>query len=86
MIEATRPKADAYVEAITERGLLQGLFSRFTSQPVTIDPAEDRPNLGDYIMTHNFYYPSPAMHGDAAAALLPQLTRLLSSTHRTTER
>jgi hypothetical protein len=84
MIEAIRLKADAYVEAITERGLPQGLFSRFTGQPV--NPAKDRLDLGGYIMTHNFYYPSPAMHVDGAAGLLPLLARLLSSTHRTTER
>ena len=35
----------AFVECVSDRGSPQPLFSRFTGPPVTVDPADDRPDL-----------------------------------------
>lgn len=67
-----------YVECVTHRGSPQPLFSRFTGEPVSVDPACDRPDFAGQVWTHNAYYPSPEMHEDAAAALLPVCERVLS--------
>lgn len=85
MIEAICAHADSYVECITERGLPQPLYSRFTGQAVAIDPAKDRPDLGGCLISKNQYYPSPEMHVDAAAALLPELIRMLGLTNHSIE-
>lgn len=77
MVEAVAPLASAYAECTTDRGLPQQLFSRFTGLPTTVDPGNDRPDLGGKAWTHNDYYPSPEMHEDAATALLPVCQQLL---------
>jgi len=79
MVAVLRPLHERYVECVTSRGLPQPLLSRFTGQPCRVDPALDRPDLGGELWTHNRYYPSPAMHEDAAAALEPVLRELLAS-------
>jgi hypothetical protein len=79
MVEAVRPLADRYVECTTSTGLPQRLVSRFTGEPVTIDPAQDRPDLGGQLWSHNDYYPSPQMHQEAALALIPAVRGLLDS-------
>lgn len=71
MIDAIRGSFDRYAECVTSRGSPQPLYSRFTGQPVAVDPSNDRPDLGGTLLTHNDYYPSPEMQEDAAAALLP---------------
>jgi hypothetical protein len=71
MLAEVRKLCGHYVECVTHRGSPQPLFSRFTGEPVSVDPARDRPDFTGGVWTHNAYYPSPEMHEDAAAALLP---------------
>jgi hypothetical protein len=80
MVDAVRPMCDEYVECISDRGSPQPLRSRFTGEPVAVDPAADRPDFRTpNLWTHNTYYPSPEMHQDAADALMPACERLLQS-------
>lgn len=69
---------DYYVECVSERGSPQPLFSRFTGEPTTVDPKNDRPDLamGDP-WTHNLYYPSPEMNEDGYKLLLPVCREIL---------
>ena len=71
MIDAIVPHADHYVQSTTSRGLPQLLRSRHTGEPITVDPARDRPDLGGRLWTHNEYYPSPEMQLDLAEKLEP---------------
>jgi hypothetical protein len=73
-----KPHADEYVESVTERGLPQPLFDRITGEPTTMQDTNEE--LGGRIHTHNFYYPSPEMHEDAAAALMETARSMLEST------
>ncbi len=66
VMDRLRPQADYYAECISARGLPQPTRSRFTGQIVDLGVAPRYPG-------HNNYYPSPEMHEDAAAALLPVL-------------
>ena len=77
MIDAIRPLCHSYVECISERGSPQPLKSRFTGEPVEVDPANDRADLGFGTWTHNRYYPSPEMHEDAAESLASSCSGLL---------
>ncbi|MFA5581480.1 MAG: DUF6473 family protein [Paracoccaceae bacterium] len=72
-----RPRASAYVECISDRGSPQPLISRFTGAHVTVDTANDRPDLASKPWVVNHYYPSPEMHADAAAALRAPCRRLM---------
>ena len=83
MIEHIRSLCDDYVDATTDRGMPQQLISRFTGQPVSVDPANDRPDLASGIWTENRYYPSPEMHLDAAAMLAESVARLSASSRVT---
>jgi hypothetical protein len=76
VIEKLTPHADAYVECVTSRGLPQPLFDRFTRERTTMLPV--LPELGGKEQTHNYYYPSPEMHQDAAAALQESARAMLS--------
>lgn len=78
MVAEVRKLCGHYVECVTRRGDPQPLFSRFTGEPVSVDPARDRPDFTGGVWTHNVYYPSPEMHEDAAAALLPVCESILS--------
>lgn len=78
MVAAVRELCDHYVECVTDRGSPQPLVSRFSGERVTADPALDRPDFGGELWTHNFYYPSPEMHHDAAEALVPVCERIVS--------
>lgn len=69
MLAPIRERSAAYVECITSRGSPQPLFSRFTGEPVSVNPSNDRPDLAVKPWTENGYYPSPEMHEDAAAQL-----------------
>lgn len=71
MVQKVSNDCETYVECVTKRGIPQPLFSRFTGEPVTIDPSRDRSDLGGKLWTHNTYYPSPEMHEDVATALTP---------------
>lgn len=70
MIDRVRAHADGYAECVSRRGSPQPLVSRFTGEPVTVQPANDRPDLATPAWTTNHYYPSPEMHEDAAKAIL----------------
>lgn len=77
MVAEVRALCDHYAECITDRGSPQLLTSRFTGQPVTVDPAHDRPDLAvGAHWTHNRYYPSPEMQQDAAEILIATCKRL----------
>jgi len=81
MVNKVAGRCDHYVECVSDRGSPQPLFSRFTGEPVSVDPANDRPDLaGGEPWSHNLYYPSPEMNEDAAELLLPICKGLLSST------
>ncbi len=78
MVDAVRGMSDAYVECVTEKGSPQPLRSRFTGEPVSVDPAADRDDFRTQgLWTHNHYYPSPEMHQDALDALAPTCEGLL---------
>ena len=62
------PHADRLVTAVSDRGMPQRLISRFTGEPVA---TTRRTDFGGGQKEWNNYYPSPEMHEDAAAALLP---------------
>ena len=83
MVDLVRSRCDDYVECISARGSPQRLYSRFTGRPVTVDPADDRPDLAvGRAWTHNRYYPSAEMHEDAADALEPTCRRALEQSRR----
>lgn len=77
MLAAVRPHFDRTAECVSARGSPQPLRSRFTGAPCSVDPGRDRPDLGGNLWTHNYYYPSPEMHQDAARVLQPVLRELL---------
>jgi hypothetical protein len=72
-----KPQADAYVECVTSRGLPQPLFDRFTGERTTMQNTATE--FGGRELTHNFYYPSPEMHEDAAAALRKTARSILAA-------
>lgn len=67
MVEQITPFVDGYVECISDRGLPQPLFSRFTGEPISVP---HRADLGGGRERYNRYYPSPEMQADAAEALV----------------
>lgn len=81
MVSEVAHQADAYVECTSTRGFPQPLVSRFTNRPTIVDLRDDKktdtiagianPTLYSGVWTKNEYYPSPDMHEDAAATLLP---------------
>lgn len=78
MTAEVRGLCDDYVECVTHRGSPQPLRSRFTGEPVAVDPSLDRPDLRERSpWSHNSYYPSHEMHQDAAEALSTACERLL---------
>lgn len=79
MMQSIRPLADRYVACTSRRGVPQPLTSRFTGQPIVVDYSRDRPDLAER-SAENAYYPSPAMHQDAARALDKPCRALLRMT------
>ena len=71
MIEAIAPRASAYVQCISSRGMPHLLKNRVTGEPAMIALGNDR-----QLRDRNLYYPSPEMHEDAAEILLPTVSRL----------
>jgi hypothetical protein len=65
MVEDIRSDCTAYVECVSARGRPQQLKSRFTGRPTRVLVP------GEVPMTENSYYPTPEMHEDAAALLVP---------------
>ncbi len=69
MIQQIQTYSDEYIECVSSAGSPQPLFSRFSGKPTTVNPADDRQDLGGKLWTHNMYYPSPQMHLEAAKLL-----------------
>lgn len=71
MVRQVRPGCDAYVEFVSQRGMPHQLRSRHTGDRVAVrDPWGGA-------WTEDWYYGSPEMHADAAAALAPVCSGLL---------
>lgn len=75
MVEEVRPFAQHYVEAVGARGMPNRLTNRFTGAPATVFLGDARAPKGE-----DSYYPSPEMHEDACAALLPVVRGLCATT------
>jgi hypothetical protein len=77
-IDSAATSCAGYVECTSTRGQGHLLRSRFSGEPVAIDNAVLDSRLpGQW--THNWYYPSPEMHEDAAAALTAPVKDLAQS-------
>jgi hypothetical protein len=79
MVDAVRTHADAYAECVTRRGSPELLLDRTTGKPTAVRPGdagtgEDAADA----WTHNAYYPSQAMHDDAAEVAAKAIAGLLS--------
>ena len=70
-------QADSYVEVVSERGTPQLLYSRTSGEPVTLDMSRDSALYEGMEWSENSYYPTPEMHEDAAAQLIPTAQQLL---------
>jgi hypothetical protein len=71
----------AYAECLSGRGMNQPLINRFTGEPFSDTGLNMGPEYKiDY--TRNTYYPSPEMHQDAAASLLPVIAALPPRTNQ----
>jgi hypothetical protein len=80
LVKTVAAKCAGYAECISSRGMGHALISRFTGQPVMVEHTEA---LGKEFsplppMARNDYYPSPQMHEDASAALLPVVKEVLA--------
>jgi len=78
MVEQTRPRAATYIECISSRGMPHLLKNRATGQPALVALGNDK-----QLRDRNTYYPSPEIHEDAAAALLPVISKLGSAARAT---
>ncbi len=72
MIEELKPLCAGYAEAVSSRGRPHFLRSEFTGEITSVLFGGGRPEE-QYWLSINHYYPSPEMHEDAAAALLPAI-------------
>ena len=72
MVAEVRGYTERYVECVTSRGLPEALIDRFTGAPTVVsDPWTSRP------WERNWYYPSTAMHEEAADLLEPVCRAML---------
>lgn len=78
MLAAVEPLADVAVRVCSSAGMPQPLVGRVDGRPTTIDPGFGRPDLGEAPWTHNRYYPSPAMHDEAADAVAQAVRQVLA--------
>jgi hypothetical protein len=76
MVERLRNHCDAYVECISRRGLPQILAAQCHVKGAFTVPSPSNPN--EPLRIENRYYPSPEMHQDATAVLVPACRQLLS--------
>ena len=74
-IDTVAAQCDRYVECTSVRNHKHLLTSRFTGEPVEVDNSVLDPRMQTR-WKRNWYYPSPEMHEDAAANLLPALADL----------
>lgn len=75
MISQLQSSCDTYVECISRRGLPQAIPHRLSSLP-PFDASEGSSPRATAV-AENRYYPSPEMHEDAAALLIPSCRALL---------
>ena len=72
MVAEVKGYTERYVECVTSRGLPEALIDRFTGAPTVVsDPWTSRP------WERNWYYPSTAMHEEAADLLEPVCRAML---------
>jgi len=76
-IDTVAARCTAYVECTSTRNHGHPLRSRFNGEQVEVDNTVLDPRM-TVRWKRNWYYPSPEMHDDAAAALLPALNAILS--------
>ncbi|GGC18996.1 hypothetical protein GCM10011371_03300 [Novosphingobium marinum] len=69
-MQAVADRCDAYAECRSDLGMGGPLVNRFTGKPFGDSGRRDGPEY-DIDYSKNYYYPSPEMHEDAAAALEP---------------
>jgi hypothetical protein len=74
-IDTVAAQCDRYVECTSVRNHKHLLMSRFTGEPVEVDNSVLDPRMQTR-WKRNWYYPSPEMHEDATANLLPALADL----------
>jgi hypothetical protein len=77
---AVAAMCEGQAECISSRGMGQPIISQLTGQPiagVSQEDADTKPELTGRVNGINRYYPSPEMHEDAAAALLPVVREVL---------
>lgn len=67
MLDAVKPYSDYYVEHVSDEGLPQKLFSRYTGEPTSIQMRKD---LSGKEKEFNNYYPSPEMHKGVSEKLI----------------
>jgi hypothetical protein len=81
MIDEVVDFADHYVEVVSSRGMPHVLTDKTTDEPIEV-------YLGDAKVQQsvNTYYPSPEMHEDAFAELLPALKLVIGSRPRRSRR
>jgi hypothetical protein len=73
MVDQLRSHSDRYVECVSRRGLPQPLPGPILSGAPGTPPLPP----GAEAKTENRYYPSPEMHEEAAALLIPEVRALL---------
>lgn len=76
MVEELRDHVDIYVECVSQRGLPQPILDPSGSPTCVQDISLS--TLGVVVKTENRYYPSPEMHEDAAALLMPACEDVLN--------
>jgi hypothetical protein len=71
LLDQLIPLADAFVCVVSNRGMPQRLYDRYTGDPTFLNRPAGR-------VAANHHYPSPEMHVDAAEALTPVIRDLLT--------
>jgi hypothetical protein len=84
VVDSLLPYVDKYVECVTSRGKPHMLKNRFTGRDAIVEhKRQGTPSELNGLDSRmiNFHYPSPEMHMDAAIALDPILSQIISSHH-----
>jgi len=77
-IDVVAKLCDDFVACTSTRNHGHRLTSRLSGEPVEVDNSVLDPHM-TMRWKHNWYYPSPEMHEDAAASLLPAASALMGS-------
>lgn len=75
-IDTIAAECDEFVQCTSTRNHGHRLTSRFTGEPVEVDNSVLDPRM-TVRWKRNWYYPSPEMHEDASASLLPAAAKLI---------